>query len=451
MRKASKLFSANLWVNLLLALWMGSLASCSDKEDTLLGHWYCLNGSHICCMSFSEDGTGEITDYTYSERQWSERKFPLQYTLSGNTLILKPAEGDVFRGEVGVAGNSMSLANEDSTTMFTRYNGDRSTIDALKKEIENNQLDVLPQDTIDGESFWQGEEQVTTAITALYIGLRDYEYKQMLLEKIRLTGKDFYDRPAKPITPNSNEVSQAWEAAYKTISRANMVINALESNKPIEIDEHKRVAYANEAKVLRSLVYYNVAQLWEKVPFITVHNPDDPYASQSPVLPSRDIYLELNNTLSGIAVLPEGEHKVTLETVKALQGEISLSLGDKEGAKDLLAGCHPDFNILIDKQQTPEMYQIFGDKIPNYTSDKIELLLQEADMRNDEDAFLLIDNWSNKKQYWGYWVMLKRTRQAQTVCGCKEHELLMPIPQVVLELGTVSSLEQNPGYRNSLI
>ena len=169
------------------------------------------------------------------------------------------------------------------------------------------------------------------------------------------------------------------------------------------------------------------------------------------MLPSRDIYLELNNTLSGIAVLPEGEHKVTLETVKALQGEISLSLGDKEGAKDLLANCHPDFNILIDKQQTPEMYQIFGDRIPNYTSDKIELLHQEADMRNDEDAFLLIDNWSNKKQYWGYWVMLKRTRQAQTVCGCKEHELLMPIPQVVLELGTVSSLEQNPGYRNSLI
>ena len=37
--------------------------------------------------------------------------------------------------------------------MFTRYNGDRSTIDALKKEIENNWLDVSPQDSIDGEDF----------------------------------------------------------------------------------------------------------------------------------------------------------------------------------------------------------------------------------------------------------------------------------------------------------
>ena len=67
--------------------------------------------------------------------------------------------------------------------MFTRYNGDRSTIDALKKEIENNWLDVSPQDPIDGEDFWQGEERVNAAITALYIDLRDYEHKQMLLGK----------------------------------------------------------------------------------------------------------------------------------------------------------------------------------------------------------------------------------------------------------------------------
>lgn len=72
-----------------------------------------------------------------------------------------------------------------------------------------------------------------------------------------------------------------------------------------------------------------------------------------------------------------------------------------------------DFSILVDEQLTPDMYRIFGDKVSNYTPDKIELLLQEAEIKDGGEALLLIDGWKSKKQYWGYWIMLKRTEQTQ--------------------------------------
>ena len=45
------------------------------------------------------------------------------------------------------------------------------------------------------------------AILGIYSNLRSYEYRQLLLEKIRLTGKDFDEHPASVITPYDNHVA----------------------------------------------------------------------------------------------------------------------------------------------------------------------------------------------------------------------------------------------------
>ena len=435
-------------VNLLLLFSIGGFSSCSDKEEFseeeglkkgFLGQWYYSEDNQIYCLSFFEDGTGGITCYTYSEKKWSEQVLSLQYTLSDDMLILKTTESDIIAGKIGIAGNSLSFVNENSTIMLTRYDGSEAKINELKKEIEDNWLEGKTE--VFENHLFLTENDITNAILDIYSYLLDYEYKQMLLEKIRLTQKDFYDRPVAPISPLSNEVFDAWLAAYKMVNSANMLINELETKSYIDIiSEQKRIAYANEAKALRCMVYYNMAQLWENIPYF-----DNPYeALRYPILSSQNIYDELNKILQSIDILPEDENRVSTETVKALRGEIALSLGNNDEAKALFSNCHSDFSILVDVQLTPYMYQIFGSKISNYTSEKIELLLQETEFDNNYNAALLIDNWKRKKQYWGYWIMLKRTKQAQAVCGCEEYELLMPIPQRELDLAP--SLEQNPGY-----
>lgn len=447
-----KLFSTQLLVNLLLLFSIGGFSYCSNKEEfskeeglkkDFLGQWYYSEDNQIYCLLFSEDGTGGITCYTYSEKQWSEQFLSLQYTLSDDMLILKTTGSDIITGKIGIMENSLSFVNGDSTIMLTRYDGSEAKINELKKEIEDNLLELEPTESINPDSYYSTEKDIINVISGIYSNLRDYEYKQMLLEKIRLTQKDFYDSPVAPISSLSKEVSDAWQAAYKTVRLANGLINVLEARNIAKISEQKRIAYANEAKVLRCMVYYNMAQLWENIPYI-IKDFDDPYEAQSPILSSQNIYEELNKILQSIDILPEDENRVSTETVKALRGEIALSSGKKDEAKALLSNCHSDFSILVDEQLTPYMYQIFGSKFSNYTSEKIELLLQETEIDNNYKVALLIDNWKRKKQYWGYWIMLKRTKQAQAVCGCEEYELLMPIPQTELEM--MPSLKQNPGY-----
>ena len=77
------------------------------------------------------------------------------------------------------------------------------------------------------------------------------------------------------------------------------------------------------------------------------------------------------------------------------------------------------FGVAIDGQTNPGIYQVFGGSIPNYTSGKIELLLRETDIEGTEDALALLNEWKQKKQYWGYWGMLIRTGQLKQCTDVK--------------------------------
>lgn len=437
------------------------IAACSDSDDGtamengVIGNWYCVEDGTIYTVEFNKNGTGAMAIYTLESmptlagfyKGWKAEGATLQYTLVENLLTVKPINSnEVIAAVVGITGNSMSLTDGDTAMMFTRYDGSEGKINELKKEVEDNWTELEPDNSYWEEEFGPTEDNIQAAIYGIYGNLRDYEYKQMLLEKIRLTQKDFDGHWTPTIAPSDGRVSDAWKAAYRTISLANMVIDKLETTDGFNIEEYKRAAYVNEAKALRCLVYYNLSQLWGNVPYVTI--PDDPdnydEIRQSPIYSTQVLCSELEGILQSIDFLPEGEGRITIEAVKALRAEILLSLGFKEEAAYILQDCQPDFYIAVDEHFTPEIYRLFGEKIPNYTSEKTALLLKEAQAETTENKADLSAEWKAKKQEWGYWLMLKRTGQARTVSGCKEHELLMPVPQC--EIDGLPSLAQNPGY-----
>lgn len=446
-----------IYVLLMFVMCVFMIAACSDSDDGtamengVIGNWYCVEDGTIYTVEFNKNGTGAMAIYTLESmstlagfyKGWKAEGATLQYTLVENLLTVKPINSnEVIAAVVGITGNSMSLTDGDTAMMFTRYDGSEGKINELKKEVEDNWTELEPDDSHQEEVFGN----IQAVIYGIYGNLRDYEYKQMLLEKIRLTGKDFDDRPASPITPSDGRVSDAWDAAYRTISSANMVIDILETTDGSNIEGYKRAAYINEAKALRCLVYYNLSQLWGNVPYVTI--PDDPgnydEIRQSPIYSTQILCSELDGILRSIDFLPEGERCITMETVRALRAEILLSLGFKEEVAYILQDCQPDFYIAVDEHFTPEIYCVFGERIQNYTFEKTALLLKEAQAETTEDKTALSAEWKAKKQDWGYWLMLKRTGQARTVSGCKEYELLMPVPQC--EIDRLPSLMQNPGY-----
>ena len=432
--------------------------ACSDSDDDVaakngvVGNWYYTEDGMIYAVELNKDGTGTMTIHTWSslptltggyKNGWKEESVNLQYTFVENLLTAKLMnDNEVIIAVVGITGNSMSLTGSDFAIMLTRYDGSERKINELKKEYEDNLEELISKPM---NECWVDENYIQNAIYSIYSSLIDYEYKQMLLEKIRLTQKDFDGHWIPTIAPSDSKVSDAWSAGYRTISFTNMVINKLETMDGSYIEEYKRTACINEAKALRCMVYYNLSQLWGNIPYITIPNDLDNYdeIQQSPIYSTQTLCSELDGILQSIDHLPEGEGRITMETVKALRAEIILSLGYKEEAGYLLRDCQSDFYIIIEEDYNPEIYRIFGERIPNYTSEKTALLLKEIHVESSADKSALAAGWETQKQDWGYWLMLKRTGQAQTVSGCKEYELLMPIPQSEIEM---LSLLQNPGY-----
>jgi uncharacterized protein YlzI (FlbEa/FlbD family) len=437
-------------LHLLFCLWamfcLSLFVSCDNDKDVpqdgLPGYWYCSDDSRIYCLMFSPNGTGQVTYHTYSDGQWNKWVLPLQYTLYDGLLTIKPEGGEIRTGVIGINGNSMSFTDGSSAIMFTRYNGSEKIINELKKEYEDS-LEENVDTVIEGE-FIITENSVRNVISSIYNHLCDYEYRQMLLEKIRLTQKDFYDRPMPGITPSTPHVANTWDTAYQIINMANLVINEL--NK-IDMNERWRIAYINEAAALRCMVYYNLSQLWGHVPYITKsHNNRILHEAiqSSPILSQEELCPVLDDILQDISILPEDKYRITREAVKALRAEIALSLGHKEEARYLLQDCQANFYLLVDESSHPEIYYIFGEELPNYTPEKTALLLKEAYMETPEDTSAILTGWETQKLWWGYWTMLKRTGHAKAMAGCEDYELLMPIPQAEIDL--MPSLPQNPGY-----
>ena len=437
---------------LMLLVCMAWLTACSDNDDgspkggvanEMAGHWYYTDDNVIWSLTFKADGTGTATINTYAYGGWAAETTTLQYTIADNLVTIKPARGEVFVGVAGIVGNSLSLTDGDVVFMLTRYDGSESKINELKAEYEDNLIDPLPSVSPGNENMSQVE--LDNIVNLLYRDLGGYEYKQLLLEKIRLTGKDFQGNRANPITPNSNIVYDTWTAAFTVINKANFLVAAIENSDNTGLDEQTLRAYADEARAIRCIVYLNIAQLWGNVPYITTYDKDNTFdATQMQILSPQDLYAELDNTLRNIDMLADREHGVTKETVKAMLGEIALCRGNREEAAQLLSGCQPDFSIVVSEQDSPEIYQALGDRIPNYTPEKTNLLLQEAMLGSNADAHTLAEAWRANGLSWGYWSMLKRIGLAQETAGCEEHELLMPLPQIELEVN--AALKQNPGY-----
>lgn len=407
----------------------------TSLEKAVVGSWYSIDDNYIYLLDIKSGGKGSMTTYKFESNQWTESTTSLQYTISNSIVTVKLQDEDAWSGALAVTGNNMSITRDTSSMMFTRYDGN---LDNLKREVEDNWLDLEPGNQTTETNFYYSEENVKTAINALYLYLKTYEYNQLNLENIRIYGYDLHNN-AKQISSSSTEIEDTWNSAYNLISNANMIINALQSD-----DLAKYITYRNEALAIRCLVYYNIANLWGSVPY--TETSGEQLLTNPTVYTCEQVMSSVENTLEQLGTSRKEEGQINYdyinyETVTAMQGEIALWRNDKTIASQYFEFGTPDFGIILTEQSDPDLYKIFGDRIPNYTADIIALLKQET-QGNTSD---LVGQWQSLGTHvWGYWAMLKRTNNAMSVSGCQDYELLMPIPSSVI--AAMPNIAQNPGY-----
>lgn len=439
-------------------------AACNDSDNSneinpLVGYWHIVDNGRIVSLRIEDNGTGEAAIYTYNGNEWNIDNLPLQYTIADGHIAIKAGNDYTLSGKMAITGASLSITDNGNVTMFTGYDGGESIIRNLQMNIENNfaedggndtegdgnggsgsddttdnddEIIILPpSSTVPEENLFQTEEGFRSALAATYINIVSFEAAQLNLENIIITGKDMTGVPMN-ITATMPEIEECWTNAYKAISLCNTII---------EHADEEYGKYADEAKALRCFLYYNIAHLWGKAPFITATGID--IIASSPVIKQYElfgiVYDEIEKQLPYFENSIAGNYGIDAGALLAIQAEIELSVGNKSVACELLSRCQPNFSLSINDSQK-ELFAIYGDKITLYTPKYVELLTQEAQAAENLPAL-----WNEKSgSSYGYWAMLKRTGKAQEVSGCKEHELLMPIPEN--ELAFNPNLTQNRGY-----
>lgn len=450
-------------------------AACSDSDNSnetnpLVGYWHIADNGRIVSLRIEENGTGEAAIYTYNGNEWNIDNLPLQYTIADGHIAIKAGNDYTLSGKMAITGASLSITGNGNVTMFTGYDGRESIIKNLQMNIENNftqgggndaggdddgnsgndddgnsgsdddatdddnndkddEIIILP--AVPKEDLFQTEVDFLAALAATYINIVSFEAAQLNLENIIITGKDMTGVP-RSITATMPEIEECWTNAYKAINQCNTII---------EYANEEYGKYADEAKALRCFLYYNIAQLWGKAPYITATDVD--IATSSPVHEQDElfniIYDEIDMLLYNFENSIAGNYRIDAGALLAIQAEIELSVGNKSVACELLSRCQPNFSLSINDSQE-ELFAIYGDKITLYTPKYVELLRLETQAAENIPALWDVTD----APAYGYWAMLKRTGKAQEVSGCKEHELLMPIPKN--ELAFNPNLTQNRGY-----
>lgn len=392
-----------------------------NSELDIEGYWYMVVENHIYTLDIRK-GQAILVDYYYEDSTWQHDEKSVIYTISETEVVVQIAGQESWRANIAVTGDVLSISNDDVAYLFIRYDGLEGSLQEVKSEIEDSNIDETPNDSIITDDYFISEGDVSAALCAVYISMIDAVAEQLNLENIRIEKRDLFEVP-KSITPNAQEVLTVWEKWYRVASETKVIID--------NIDRELYYSYYNEAVALKAFAYYNLAMLYgvvveyESLDRCVIYNANE----------SLDM---VEDMLSSIGEVSGEEYRLSNDDIMALRAEVELYRGARELAASLLTE-DADFELAVDSTRYPQYHTLFGDAITIYSESKIALLKRECEGEDTTAEWLML----NEERY-GYWAMLKRVEIATEVVGCEEFELLMPIPQ--FEIMRNPQLTQNVGY-----
>lgn len=314
-------------------------------------------------------------------------------------------------------GSNVAIGN---FSQFIDFNGD-GVIDDKDEET----LDVVNPGTSTEETFFKSEKEASYVLNSIYAGLRDYITYQNQLDAMRL-----YNDKVQQITSNYGLVSNAWNTGYNIDARARQFIYILE-NHEFSFDTK---GYLTTAKALRTLLLYNMAMEWGRIPVINGYDTSGAiYAEQSD---AETVYNTCLKELSEVQI-PEYKNMEKVyfrqKAVDVLKAEIYLALGKKDEAKQIL-NTIPSEDVFVLSRITAE------DKdIDIYSADYIKYLKEEANGKNNSAEWFV-----NRRTNYGTFAALRRLDKVQSLTNIDSHFNLLPIP--AHEILANPKLTQNTGY-----
>lgn len=153
----------------------------------------------------------------------------------------------------------------------------------------DNTIDIgLPTDQLNTENVFKDKRSATSALSSLYINLRESSmysgslqglgtqlglYTDELEDLTAIPSSDYTMLYNNSLDPTKNIISSIWNTSYSHIYTINSFINGVTNSNGIS-DNYKKTFLA-EAYILRSIYYLNLVQLYGDVPYTTSTNYKD--------------------------------------------------------------------------------------------------------------------------------------------------------------------------------
>lgn len=139
---------------------------------------------------------------------------------------------------------------------------------------KDNFLNVLPEDVITSETFWESEEDVVLALNGVYNGLRDYYiygngpgFDAYSPNAYQWNGANKLVGSGDITAGTGGVITGLWTSGYNLISRANYFIENIDRVEGLDSDTKAR--YVAEAYFLRGIAFSLLAEAYGGVPLIT--------------------------------------------------------------------------------------------------------------------------------------------------------------------------------------
>lgn len=206
-------------------------------------------------------------------------------------------------------------------------------------------LEVDPKASIAGDNVINDQTSANAALNGVYAALRDYysvNYQSIAYlsgDNVQWTGSQsqIQEFITHKVNPENSTLSSTWVGIYKTINRANNVINILSTYAGDKIATSAKDNILGQAYAIRALAYFDLLRVWGGVPIVT--EPTTKVGDNTGVQRSSidETYKQVIGDLeSAESLLPSSTNRFffTKKTVWALKSRYYLYTKNWEKARD---------------------------------------------------------------------------------------------------------------------
>lgn len=211
-------------------------------------------------------------------------------------------------------------------------------------------VDIDPRSISTAETFLDTEEEAELAVIGLYSALQtkdlygqNYAYftehysDNAIVKDGGRAGSRYLEFVEFDVNSNNLVLNPFWDASYKAIQRANVILNRIEG---IEMDQDLKQKRIGEVKFIRSMIYFDIVRIWGGVPLILneIESPISQFGvgRDDSELVYNQIISDLNDADASGLPNVDSSGRVTDTAVRTLLAKIYMTRGNWSMASGIL-------------------------------------------------------------------------------------------------------------------